>query len=525
MAFIPAGEFVMGWGKGILPFHKVFVDAVYMDKYLVTDELFAKFLNEWGADVDERGHKMINNGGSINGGGIWWEPGEGRMSYPVVGVTWYGAMQYAKYYGKRLPTEAEWERAARAGSTGEWFFGDDKTLLDKYAWYCINSGNEIHRVGQKEPNPYGLYDIYGNAMEWCSDWFSPEYYSVSPLRNPQGPPSGEKKVLRGGAYGLGSLSCNSNGREASTPDGYYMNVLQGATAGFRCVISVKAFASRPPSSPCVQTPPKREPVVLAGFGENDEYQRWETTIYGKKKYGFINSNHEYFIKPQFDDARYFQEGLAAVKVGEKWGFVNRRGIMVISPSFFRVSCFYDGLSIVHEPTGEEGYIDRTGRYVIKPRFHDAWYFKNGFAHVSLNNERWVIDRSGILVFRCPKHMKYFSENYAAFSNDVKWGYVDKTGKVVIKPKYDAAGDFHEGLAAVKYESSFGYINKKGKYVFFPHYDKAGPFMKGYSYVELDGKDYKLYRDGKMKYLGENYPLPWDIWNRGYDPRQPCDEDD
>ena len=115
-------------------------------------------------------------------------------------------------YVYRLPTEAEWEYAARAGTTTRFSYGDDPgyTNLTNYAWYSANSGNRSHPVGQKQPNPWGLYDMYGNVEEWCMDWYGD--YPGGTVTDPKGPASGWARVIRGGAYGSGGESCQSGSR-------------------------------------------------------------------------------------------------------------------------------------------------------------------------------------------------------------------------------------------------------------------------------------------------------------------------
>ena len=101
----------------------------------------------------------------------------------------------------RLPTEAEWEYTARAGTTTRWSFGDDESQLGDYAWYSgNNSPSGTKEVGTKRPNPWGLYDMHGNVWEWCQDWWGENYYSSSPSVDPIGPATGEARVLRGGGY-------------------------------------------------------------------------------------------------------------------------------------------------------------------------------------------------------------------------------------------------------------------------------------------------------------------------------------
>ena len=238
MVVIPAGEFLMGSpaGEGYdeeHPQHKVYVDAFFMDTYEVTNSQYAKFLNDYGKNTDDAGQQMIyENAWGVRKVGGKWEPQPGYENHPVVYVTWYGAAQYAKFYGKRLPTEAEWEKACRAGSTGKWCFGDDESQLGEYAWYSVNSGGTTHPVGGKKANAYGLYDMHGNVWEWCADWYGGAYYASSPYQNPQGPVSGEYRVLRGGSWYGSAVGCRSAYRSRADPASWIDDVL-----GFRCAVS------------------------------------------------------------------------------------------------------------------------------------------------------------------------------------------------------------------------------------------------------------------------------------------------
>jgi formylglycine-generating enzyme required for sulfatase activity len=134
--------------------------------------------------------------------------------------------------GYRLPTEAEWEYACRAGSTTRFCYGDRDKSLGDYAWYRNNSGGRIHPVGQKKPNAFGLYDMHGNVQEWCSDWYDAGYYSQSPVDNPKGPSTGLFRVLRGGDYWWLRLPspCRSASRDRNPPNAC------GSAIGFRVVL-------------------------------------------------------------------------------------------------------------------------------------------------------------------------------------------------------------------------------------------------------------------------------------------------
>ena len=141
---------------------------------------------------------------------------------PVEKVSWEDVQEFirqlnAKEGGAtyRLPTEAEWEYAARAGTTMAYSFGDDPRQLREYAWYGENSGDETHPVGQKKPNPWGLYDMHGNVWEWVQDWHG--RYTAGTAVDPAGPSSGSSRVNRGGGW-LGDASpCRSADRYGSAP--------------------------------------------------------------------------------------------------------------------------------------------------------------------------------------------------------------------------------------------------------------------------------------------------------------------
>jgi formylglycine-generating enzyme required for sulfatase activity len=207
--WIKEGEFTMGCGESDTkcvdsenPAHPVHVDGFWMGKYEVTNAQYR--MSKEGASHDSGKYQ----GQSLNG-----------SNQPVVNVSWYDAKAYADWlteqsggqYTFRLPTEAEWEYAARAGSKTIYSFGNDDGQLGEYAWYDQNSKNQTHPVGQKKKNEWGLYDMYGNVWEWCQDWYDKAYYEKSPankpVNNPQGPASGSEHVFRGGSRDVDAMFC------------------------------------------------------------------------------------------------------------------------------------------------------------------------------------------------------------------------------------------------------------------------------------------------------------------------------
>jgi formylglycine-generating enzyme required for sulfatase activity len=149
--------------------------------------------------------------------------------YPVEGVNWYEAREYCEAAGGRLPTEAEWEYAARANSS-EARYGQ----LDAIGWYLGNSGNETHPARQKQPNSWGLYDMLGNVKEWVADWYQENYYQTLPslATDPKGPPTGMHRVLRGGYWGDRPGDVRASSRDFSIPSN------RSAGYGFRCARAV-----------------------------------------------------------------------------------------------------------------------------------------------------------------------------------------------------------------------------------------------------------------------------------------------
>ncbi|MDY0165245.1 MAG: formylglycine-generating enzyme family protein [Thermoguttaceae bacterium] len=163
--------------------------------------------------------------------------------FPVERVRWKDAMEFCRRLSAieaersagrdyRLPTEAEWEYACRAGTTSRYSFGDDPAELDRYGWHIGNSDKRTHRVGLKKPNAWGLYDMHGNVWELCADWYQSDYYANSPTDDPQGPASGTLRVARGGSWLLPALGSRTAIRLRDKPGQV------GLDLGFRVVLVV-----------------------------------------------------------------------------------------------------------------------------------------------------------------------------------------------------------------------------------------------------------------------------------------------
>ena len=237
MIYIPAGEFVMGttseqeqwlkdkgwwinWMKNEQPAHKVYLDAYYIDKYEVTNAQYREFMK-----ATEKAKTEDWNDSQFN-----------QPNQPVVGVTWYDAEAYCTWAGKRLPTEAEWEKAARGTDGRQFPWGNEEPTCE----YAIIGTQDIMGCGETRPwpvgsrpiggSPYGAHDMAGNVWEWVNDWYDERYYLRSPNRNPTGPKSGENKVLRGGSwYSHTSSYLRVAYRIRANPD-----VRNRRIVGFRC---------------------------------------------------------------------------------------------------------------------------------------------------------------------------------------------------------------------------------------------------------------------------------------------------
>lgn len=271
MVFIPEGEFLMGNGDSMedhsghghhdhhehkhkdVDFgkqaHNVYLDSYYIDKYEVTNAKYNKFIEAGGYDnseywSDEGWEWLVENKISEP---FWWRSEKGEIyksgieypDYPVTGISWYEASAYSKWIGKSLPTEAQWEKAAR-GDTNDKTYPWGNEMPDcsfanycgeKYK-FCVGSTSIVGSY-DKGKSQYGAYDMTGNVWEWCKDWYGVDYYKISPYKNPQGPLTGERRALRGGSWVNEEPFISSTFRQKLNPG------LRDYFNGFRCVVELK----------------------------------------------------------------------------------------------------------------------------------------------------------------------------------------------------------------------------------------------------------------------------------------------
>lgn len=225
MTLIPGGKFLMGKnsdkGMDFNSAHEIEIDSFLIDKFEVSNQEYLKFCIETGHKLPEFWNVEI------------FRSGENYLHFPVVGINWYDAMSYAKWAGKRLPTEAEWEYAARGGLAEMEYPNGNEWTKARAENTPANWENNIEEIGANEANGYGLYNMGGNVWEWTADRYAENYYVESPSKNPKGPTNGTCRVIRGGSWHSGAMCKKVYYRKGLTANWVDFAV------GFRCVKDIK----------------------------------------------------------------------------------------------------------------------------------------------------------------------------------------------------------------------------------------------------------------------------------------------
>jgi len=235
MVLIQKGSFQMGSKKSMLelkphdlfnsdrhtlgpenPAHEVYLDSFFIDKHEVSNAAYTKFIKETGVKKPKG----------------WNNPNFNNPQQPVVGINWKEAVKFCNWQGKRLPTEAEWEKAARGKRPVKYPWGNKTPNSSN-----LNYNEEIKKTSpvgsfEKGKSDYGVYDLSGNVSEWVNDWHFPEYYLFSPKNNPKGPEKGQYKVIRGGSWRNNAEDVSLVYRNATTPRNRSLAI------GFRCAKSL-----------------------------------------------------------------------------------------------------------------------------------------------------------------------------------------------------------------------------------------------------------------------------------------------
>jgi len=259
MVFIPAGDYLMGSTDIIInrliiiceeeqfyssacpilswesekPKHQIFLDSYWIDQTEITNQMYTDFLNSISFKGGTNSNWFDENSTytKIHAKSGLWEPVDGYKNHPMIEVTWYGAQSYCDWAGRRLPTEAEWEKAGRGSGGNTYPWGDKIGCLYSNYWSddgrCIGDTTEVgaYEFGKSS---FGVYDMAGNGWEWVEDWFSIDYYSISPQNNPFGPLTGSEKVLRGGSFNALDYQLRVTSRYNMNPESTKFDI------GFRC---------------------------------------------------------------------------------------------------------------------------------------------------------------------------------------------------------------------------------------------------------------------------------------------------
>lgn len=220
MIFVPSGNFLMGSeisDRNQRPQHKVFLDAFWIDQTEVTNAQY---------------HACVKEGACGSPHELDYFTDSKYNNQPVIYISCDEAQTFCNWAEKRLPTEAEWEKAARGDDGRTYPWGNQKPNSSLVNYFDNRKGSSDVGSYLSGASPYGVLDMAGNVWEWTADWYSPEYYKISPVKNPTGPEAGDKRIVRGGSwFSLTEIVVRTYFRKASLPEN------QNYTTGFRCAWS------------------------------------------------------------------------------------------------------------------------------------------------------------------------------------------------------------------------------------------------------------------------------------------------
>jgi len=218
LVYVPAGSFMMGSEDGNSdekPVHEVYLDAYWIDRTEVTNAMFERFVEATGHDARPG----------------WRITASGKADHPVRYVNWFDADAYCRWAGRSLPTEAQWEKAARGTDGRKYPWGNQEPDESRCNFELNEDGTTpVGKYSPKGDSPYGVADMAGNVWEWVADWYDEGYYRSAPGENPPGPGSGTGRVLRGGSWGNVAGSVRSSFRGSDLPD------VRSGSNGFRCAL-------------------------------------------------------------------------------------------------------------------------------------------------------------------------------------------------------------------------------------------------------------------------------------------------
>ena len=229
LKYVKGGTFKMGATRkqeisygDELPVHQVAVDGFQISQYEITARQYCAFLNDRNVNKDGSHQEVLyidiqDPDCPVRYSGNQFVPEKNKGDYPVTELTWFGARAFCRWAGGRLPSEAEWEFAAKGGNNSHNYIYSGGDNLEQVAWFKGNSEAHAHPVGGKAPNELELYDMSGNVWEWCNDWYGMDYYSKSPDKNPMGPSEGESRVMKGGAWNMDGWNCRISNRSSKNP--------------------------------------------------------------------------------------------------------------------------------------------------------------------------------------------------------------------------------------------------------------------------------------------------------------------